>query len=124
MEIVQQRIHLIEASLERLRARLPDLPINEVLILRLVLLLAHEFDLLLEHEIRPFGLGEGEFRVLTALFSQPEGIAHPSELCASHLAESGQYVAHQRCARAPRPDHARRLRRGPAPHGSTHHGDR
>lgn len=82
MEIVQQRINLIEASLERLRARLPDLPINEVLILRLVLLLAHEFNLLLEHEIRPFGLGEGEFRVLTALFSQPEGIAHPSELCA------------------------------------------
>lgn len=81
MQIVQQRIQLIEASLERLGARLPDLPISEVLILRLVLLLAHEFNLLLEHHIRPFGLGEGEFRVLTALFSQPDGVAHPSDLC-------------------------------------------
>ncbi len=78
---MEQRLKLIEASLERLGARLPDLPIDEVLILRLVLLLAHEFGLLLEHHIRPYGLGEGEFRVLTALFSQPDGIAHPSDLC-------------------------------------------
>jgi DNA-binding MarR family transcriptional regulator len=35
----------------------------------------------LEREIRPSGLAEVEFRVLTTLFSQPEGIAHPSELC-------------------------------------------
>ena len=37
---------------------------------------------MLEQQIRPFGLTEAEFRVLTALFSQPEGAAHPSELCA------------------------------------------
>ena len=37
---------------------------------------------MLEQQIRPFGLAEAEFRVLTALFSQPEGAAHPSELCA------------------------------------------
>jgi MarR family transcriptional repressor of emrRAB len=36
---------------------------------------------MLEHEIRPFGLTEVEFRVLTTLFSQPDGVAHPSELC-------------------------------------------
>jgi MarR family transcriptional repressor of emrRAB len=34
-----------------------------------------------EQQIRPFGLAEAEFRVLTTLFSQPEGAAHPSDLC-------------------------------------------
>jgi MarR family transcriptional repressor of emrRAB len=38
---------------------------------------------MLEIEIRPFGLTEAEFRVLTTLFSQPEGCAHPSDLCAN-----------------------------------------
>jgi len=36
---------------------------------------------MLEQRIRPFGLAEAEFRVLTTLFSQPEGVAHPSDLC-------------------------------------------
>ncbi|MDE2347626.1 MAG: MarR family transcriptional regulator [Gammaproteobacteria bacterium] len=79
---MQSEIELIEASLGRLRGRLPELPLDEVLILRLILLLAHEFGLMLDHQIRPNGLGEAEFRVLAALFSQPEGIAHPSDLCA------------------------------------------
>jgi len=28
-----------------------------------------------------FGLAEAEFRVLTTLFSQPDGVAHPGDLC-------------------------------------------
>jgi MarR family transcriptional regulator, negative regulator of the multidrug operon emrRAB len=36
---------------------------------------------MLEHQIRPFGLSEAEFWVLTTLFSQPERVAHPSDLC-------------------------------------------
>jgi MarR family transcriptional regulator, negative regulator of the multidrug operon emrRAB len=35
-----------------------------------------------EQQIKPFGLAEAEFRVLTTLFSQPDGVAHPSDLCA------------------------------------------
>jgi len=35
-----------------------------------------------EQKLRPFGLAEAEFRVLTTLFSQPDGVAHPSDLCA------------------------------------------
>jgi DNA-binding MarR family transcriptional regulator len=37
---------------------------------------------MLEHQIRPEGLAEAEFRVLSMLFSQPGGVAHPSDLCA------------------------------------------
>ena len=81
MPTAQSEIELIEASLGRLRGRMPEMPLDEVLILRLILLLAHEFGLMLDHHIRPNGLGEAEFRALAALFSQPEGVAHPSDLC-------------------------------------------
>jgi MarR family transcriptional repressor of emrRAB len=80
--MVKQRIESIESNLARLGALMPGLPRNEVMIVRLVLFLAHDIGMMLEHRIRPFGLGEGEFRVLTALFSQPHGAAHPGDLCA------------------------------------------
>jgi len=72
----------LEANLERLRARMPDLPKSSVLLCRLLLHIGRGMASLLEIEIRPFGLNEAEFRVLTTLFSQPEGCAHPSDLCA------------------------------------------
>jgi len=72
----------LEANLERLRGRVPDLPTSCVLLSRLILHLGRGMASMLENEIRPFGLTEAEFRVLTTLFSQPEGSAHPSDLCA------------------------------------------
>ncbi|HWJ34707.1 MAG TPA: MarR family transcriptional regulator [Steroidobacteraceae bacterium] len=76
------QIQKLEANLARLQGRLPDLPISGVLLSRLILHIGRGMASLLEHEIRPFGLAEAEFRVLTALFSQPDGDAHPTELCA------------------------------------------
>jgi MarR family transcriptional regulator, negative regulator of the multidrug operon emrRAB len=72
----------LEANLERLRARMPDLPKSTVLLTRLLLHIGRGMASMLEIRIRPFGLTEAEFRVLTTLFSQPEGCAHPSDLCA------------------------------------------
>lgn len=80
--MVKQQIASIEASLVRLSQLLPGTPRDEVLLVRLVLLLAQHVNLMLEHQIRPHGLGDGEFRVLVALYSQPQGTANPSELCA------------------------------------------
>jgi MarR family transcriptional repressor of emrRAB len=73
---------MLEASLKRLSARMPDTPIAGIMLSRLMLNLGRGMAGMLEQQIRPFGLTEAEFRVLTALFSQPEGVAHPSELCA------------------------------------------
>jgi DNA-binding MarR family transcriptional regulator len=70
----------LEVNLERLRGRMPDLPVSGVLLSRLMLHLGRCMASLLEQEIRPFGLAEAEFRVLTTLFSQTDGVAHPSEL--------------------------------------------
>ena len=73
----------LEANLERLRARMPDLPKSSILLSRLLQHIGRGFASMLEIQIRPFGLTEAEFRVLTTLFSQPEGCAHPSDLCAT-----------------------------------------
>jgi MarR family transcriptional regulator, negative regulator of the multidrug operon emrRAB len=72
----------LETNLRALAARMPDLPLTEVLLCRLMLHMGREMAAMLEQQIRPFGLAEAEFRVLTTLFSQPEGVAHPSDLCA------------------------------------------
>ncbi|HXA36036.1 MAG TPA: MarR family transcriptional regulator [Steroidobacteraceae bacterium] len=61
---------------------MPDLPLTQILLCRLVLHMGREMAANLEQHIRPFGLAEAEFRVLTTLFSQPDGVAHPSDLCA------------------------------------------
>jgi MarR family transcriptional repressor of emrRAB len=71
----------LEANLERLSERVPDLPISGFLLSRLIVHLARELATVFEQEIRPSGLTEAEFRVLTMLFSQPDGVAHPSDLC-------------------------------------------
>jgi MarR family transcriptional repressor of emrRAB len=70
------------ANLERLSVRIPEVPISGVLLSRLLLQLGRGMSSMLEHQIRPSGLAEAEFRVLTTLYSQPDGVAHPSDLCA------------------------------------------
>jgi MarR family transcriptional regulator, negative regulator of the multidrug operon emrRAB len=80
--MVRPQLESMESNLARLSVMMPELPKHEVLFVRLVLFLAHELDAMLEQVIRPYGLGEGEFRVLTALFSQPQSTAHPGDLCA------------------------------------------
>ena len=72
----------LEANLLALGARLPDVPLTEVLLCRLLLHMGREMAAMFEQQIRPFGLAEAEFRVLTVLFSKPDGVAHPSDLCA------------------------------------------
>src|ERR1700730_12274607 len=82
MNITSLQHQKLEANLERLRARMPDLPKSMVLLTRLLLHMGRGMGSMLEIQIRPSGLTEAEFRVLTTLFSQPEGCAHPSDLCA------------------------------------------
>lgn len=77
----------LETSLRALGARMPDLPLTEVMLCRLMLHMGREMSAMLEQQIRPFGLTEAEFRVLTTLFAQPDGAAHPGDLCA-HAAQS------------------------------------
>ncbi len=72
----------LEANLIRLRERLPDAPVAGILLTRLIMNLGRGLSAMLEHQIRPFGLTEPEFRVLATLYSQPDGVAYPGDLCA------------------------------------------
>jgi MarR family transcriptional repressor of emrRAB len=71
----------MQANLDRLRARMPDLPKHSFMLSRLLVQLGRTMSGLLEHEIKPLGLSETEFRVLTTLFAQAESGAHPTDLC-------------------------------------------
>jgi MarR family transcriptional repressor of emrRAB len=81
MNNTNSQLEMLEANLQALSARIPDLPVTGILLCRLIMHLGREMAGMLEQQIRPFGLAEAEFRVLTALFSQPDGVAHPSDLC-------------------------------------------
>ena len=76
------QFELMEANLEGLQQRMPDLPVSGILLCRLLLHIGREMTARFEQQIKPFGLAEAEFRVLTTLYSQPGGTAHPSDLCA------------------------------------------
>jgi DNA-binding MarR family transcriptional regulator len=76
-----QQIEKVEAGLQALSMRIDSVPLDEVLLTRLVQFIAHDMAALLDHHIRPHGLGEAEFRALTMLYAQPGGLAHPTDLC-------------------------------------------
>jgi MarR family transcriptional repressor of emrRAB len=76
-----QQIEMVEAGLQALSRRIDGVPLEEVLMIRLMQFVAHDVAALLDHHIRPHGLGEVEFRALTMLYAQPNGVAHPTDLC-------------------------------------------
>lgn len=80
---LKQRAADIEATTGRIAARLRGMPVTETVVLRLMVLLGREISALLEQLLRPHDLNETDFRSLMMLFSQPDGVAHPSELCTS-----------------------------------------
>lgn len=82
MSFGPSRIEILEASLARLSARLPETPVRRVMLSRLLVDLGRGMSALLDQRIRPAGVAEVELRVLTVLFSQPQDGAHPSDLCA------------------------------------------
>ena len=83
----QTRAAEVEAAIQRCAQRLPTLPVLEASILRLLSLLGRDLSSVLEETLRPHGLNETDFRTLMMLFSQADGVAHPSDLC-TYVAQS------------------------------------
>jgi MarR family transcriptional repressor of emrRAB len=79
---LENRAAEIEAAVRRAAARFTEVPVTETVILRLLVLLGREIAAMLEQTLRPHGLNETDFRTLMMLYSQPDGVAHPSDLCA------------------------------------------
>jgi MarR family transcriptional repressor of emrRAB len=80
---LEQRAAQIDAAVHRTATRCRTVPVTETVALRLLVMLGREISALLEQALRPHGLNDAEFRTLMMLFSQPDGVAHPGELCAS-----------------------------------------
>jgi MarR family transcriptional repressor of emrRAB len=80
---LQQRAAEIEAAVRRTALRFGEVPVIETLAVRLLVFLGREVSALFEQALRPHGLNETDFRTLMSLFCQPEGVANPSQLCAS-----------------------------------------
>ena len=78
-------LELMEADIVCLAKRIPDVPTTSICLMRLLQRLSRELTSLIEEQIRPSGLSEPEFRALVTLFSEPEGAAHPGDLCSRSL---------------------------------------
>lgn len=70
----------MEENLQGLLARMPDAPAISILLSRMIMHIGREMAARFEQQIRPVGLTEAEFRVLTALYSRPDGVAHPGDV--------------------------------------------
>ena len=71
--------------------------------------------------IKPFGLAEAEFRVLTTLSRNPTASRIPSDLCARASQSPANMSRISDALVEPRPHHARVERSRSAPHGAAHH---
>ena len=71
----------IEIGVANVLQRLPDLPVQDVLLLRLLKLATEGLSGRFIEILKPHGLSESDFRVLMQLYSSPDGHAFPGELC-------------------------------------------
>jgi len=81
------RINIIEQRMKRVAERLPGMPVTESLLCRVIILMGRVMAEHIDEVISPYQLTDVEFRTLLSLFSQADGTAGPSDLCAG-LAQS------------------------------------
>ena len=77
------RIATVEQGIRRAAERLPGLPVTEALLCRVIILMGRELTTHIDEAVSPYQLTDVEFRTLMLLFSMPEGVAGPSDLCAN-----------------------------------------
>ena len=76
------QLKAIKTGIAAAQARGLNVAAEDALLFRTLLLVGRALGTLADEAIRPSGLLEAEFRVLMQLFSRPDGVGHPGELCA------------------------------------------
>ncbi|RDI99664.1 MarR family transcriptional regulator [Dyella solisilvae] len=71
----------MDAGIARVSESLPDAPLQEIVLTRLLLLVGGHLLNELELNLKPFGLNDSDFRTLMMIYTSPSGSATPSELC-------------------------------------------
>lgn len=76
------QLKAIKTGIAAAQARGLKVSAENALLFRTLLLVGRALGTLADEAIRPSGLLEAEFRVLMQLYSRPDGVGHPGELCA------------------------------------------
>jgi MarR family transcriptional repressor of emrRAB len=71
---------LIESQIERVRSRLHDAPVQDIVLVRLIKALSGQLGYHLGRKVRPHGINEVGFRTLTMLYGQLDTGINPSDL--------------------------------------------
>lgn len=81
MTRLQEAITHLDAGIARASETVPGLPVREVVLLRLLLMTGSSVLEEIERNLKPYGMGDSDFRTLMMIYSAPNGRASPSELC-------------------------------------------
>ncbi len=79
--VVAEAVASIEEGVSRTASRLPGVPAEQVVLLKLVRHVAGEMRARLTSRLREHGLNESDFQTLMAMFSSAAGSTTPGELC-------------------------------------------
>lgn len=71
----------MDEGIARVREHIPELPMQEVKLTRLLLLVGGNLLDELELNLKPYGLNDSDFRTLMMIYASPSGSASPTELC-------------------------------------------
>ena len=71
---------LIESQIDRVKARLADAPVQDIVLVRLLKSLSAQLNHHLSQKVRPHGINEVAFRTLTMLYAQLDTGINPSDL--------------------------------------------
>jgi len=78
---MQECLEHMDEGIGRVKEIFPELPLQEVVLTRLLLLVGCNLLAEFERKLKPHGLNDSDFRTLMMLYSSPTGSATPSELC-------------------------------------------
>ena len=81
MSELESILQAMRTGIHRIADKVPDLPEQEVVLARMLMVAGDLITQRLTRVLRPHGLSESDFRTLVVLFSSEQGEAFPSELC-------------------------------------------
>jgi MarR family transcriptional repressor of emrRAB len=74
-------IVMMDEGIGRVSQAIPGMPAAEARLTRLLLMVAHRVDEVLEGELKPHRINHSDFLTLVFLYSRPDGASSPGELC-------------------------------------------
>lgn len=76
-----ERIAHMESGISRAAESVPELPVREVVLLRLLLSTGSAALEEVERCLKPYGMNDSDFRTLMMIYCAPDGRASPGDLC-------------------------------------------